>query len=137
MIRGNRVSGEIGGNRVARSGEVWLSWGTQRMQLKRKPSGFGRNAGMVSTGFLVGFLLLTSIVSLGDLHLLTHSTDGNDSDSCALCLLARDHFVAGDLPERFQPDVSLLVELAPVQNLPEPRTFEFRLSPSRAPPANA
>ncbi len=107
------------------------------MQLKRKPSGFGQNSGTVPTVLLVGFLLLASFVSFSDLHRLAHSDDSNDADSCALCSFARDHFVSGDLPERFRPDVSLLIELTPVQNLPEPQTFEFRLSPSRAPPANA
>ena len=107
------------------------------LQLERNKSVFHLVAKSALAGFLA--LLLLGYSTLGanaSLHQLIHSDSTPDGLNCVVCLLAQgqvDSVAVIPFVFAFAFGLLFLVHLAPTENLLQ---FDFRLSPSRAPPSS-
>ena len=123
-IRENKTCGGLGG----------LVLFAKRLQLERKS--FACVAKSALAGLLVLLLLLSSAVAVSSAHRQSHHSDrAKPGDQCVFCLFAHGQVITAEA----QPGLSRNAALLAACRLPADQTpvltSDYRLSPSRAPPA--
>ena len=107
------------------------------LQLEPRLSGLRRVAKPVLTGLLAGLLLVCGALSVSNaLHQSLHNDAAGSHHLCLVCLFAKGQVSAADVAL-----VAALLVLCPLLSFragnPSPLpAFDYRLSPSRAPPAS-
>ena len=108
------------------------------MQREPRLSGLGRVAKPALAGLLAVLLLVCGILSVSSaLHQLLHNDTAGNHHICLVCSFAKGQVSAADVAL-----VAALLVLCPLfgyrASTPSPLpAFDYRLSPSRAPPALA
>jgi hypothetical protein len=104
----------------------WKSW---------KCPGFGRTVKTVLATFLVlQMMALLALAACPTLHHALHSESNNPDHECLVTLFAKSQLSQAEMTP-FVPLVALLVICAVLlPGLPPRLLFEYRFSPSRAPP---
>ena len=108
------------------------------MQRETRLSGLGRVAKPALAGLLAVLLLISATLAVsGALHQLLHNDVAGNHHFCLVCSFAKGQVSVADVAL-----VAALLVLCPLFSLraanPSPLSaFDYRLSPSRAPPALA
>ena len=82
--------------------------------------------------------LVTVLVSLSPrLHHLLHDDSQSAGHECLITLLTKSHLLSSPSPVVLVVASRMCIELPPIAALIVPSSADYRLSPSRAPPALA
>jgi len=103
-----------------------------RLQLERK----SLVAKSALAGLLALLLLLSSVVAVSSAHRQSHHSDrAKPGDQCVFCLFAHGHVIAAEAQPALSRDAALLAACRLPADQAPVLTSDYRLSPSRAPPA--
>jgi len=123
-IRENKTCGGLGG----------LVLFAKRLQLERKS--FACVAKSALAGLLVLLLLLSSVVAVSSAHRRSHHSDrAKTGDQCVFCLFAHGQVIAAEAQPALSRNAALLAACPLPADQTPVLTSDYRLSPSRAPPA--
>jgi hypothetical protein len=102
---------------------------------QRTLSGLGRAVKSALAGLLVFEVLIISLLSASpSLHRHLHHDGAKDDPSCAVCAFVKGQVDSGDVAVAVAPVVfSLITQAVAAPAAPLP-SFDYCLSPSRAPP---
>ena len=123
-IRENKTCGGLGG----------LVLFAKTLQLERKS--FACVAKSALAGSLALLLLLSSVVAVSSAHRQSHHSDrAKPGDQCVFCLFAHGQVIAAEAQPALSRNAALLAACPLPADQTPVLTSDYRLSPSRAPPA--
>jgi hypothetical protein len=105
------------------------------LQLERKPPGYGPAAKAALAGLFAVLLLWSTTLAVSSAHRQSHQSASTAAhQTCVLCLFAHGQITAADTAVTLAGGTGAPVDLPPSPGAEFSASFDYRLSPSRAPP---
>ena len=105
------------------------------LQLERKSPGFGPVAKAALAGLFAALLLWSTTLAVSTVHRQSHhSTSTAAHQTCVLCLFAHGQITAADTAVALTAGTGAWIDLPSSPGSETSASFDYRLSPSRAPP---
>jgi len=105
------------------------------LQLERKSPGFGPVAKTALAGLFAALLLWSATLAVSSAHSRSHRFDSTAAhQTCVLCLFAHGQVTSADTAVASAPGAAAWVDFHSLSVSKRSASFDYRLSPSRAPP---